>query len=105
MFRAVRTDVYFLVLPSKYDFVVWTGTVLPFIFFRLEGLKQPVPVVARSKTTFRFLELRVRIRPGAWMAVSCEYYVLSGSGLCGGRPFVQRSSTERGGSEHDQMQQ
>jgi len=39
------------------------------------------------------------------MAVCCEYYVLSGSGLCGGRSLVQRSSTERGGSEHDQMEQ
>jgi len=32
----------------------------------------------------RLLELRVRILPGAWMSVCCEYCVLSGRGLCDG---------------------
>jgi hypothetical protein len=30
------------------------------------------------------LRLRVRIRPGAWMSVSCECCLLSGRGLCDG---------------------
>jgi hypothetical protein len=30
------------------------------------------------------LGLRVRIRPGAWMSVSCECCVLSGRGFCDG---------------------
>ena len=29
-----------------------------------------------------FLELRVRITPGAWMSVCCKCCVLSGRGLC-----------------------
>jgi hypothetical protein len=32
----------------------------------------------------RLLELRVRIPPGPWMSISCEYCVLSGKGLCDG---------------------
>jgi len=28
--------------------------------------------------------LRVRIPPAVWMSVSCEFYVLSGTGLCYG---------------------
>jgi hypothetical protein len=54
--------------PSKHAFVAWTETVSLFNVFRLEVLKWPVPVVARSKAICRLLELRVRIRPGAWMA-------------------------------------
>ena len=30
----------------------------------------------------RLLRLWVRIPPGAWMSVCCEYCVLSGRGLC-----------------------
>jgi hypothetical protein len=60
-------------------------------------------VATWSKATSRLLELRVRILPVASMAVFCEFYVLSDSGLCGGRLLVQRNSTERGGSEHDQV--
>jgi hypothetical protein len=30
------------------------------------------------------LELRVRIRPGIWISISCECCVLSGRGLCDG---------------------
>jgi hypothetical protein len=40
--------------------------------------KPPIPVAAR------LLGLRVRIPPGAWMSVSCEFCVLSGRGLCVG---------------------
>ena len=36
----------------------------------------------RRSAAARFLELRVRILPGAWMAVCCECCVLSSRGLC-----------------------
>jgi hypothetical protein len=36
----------------------------------------------RGSAAARLLGLRVRIPPGAWMSVCCEYYVLSGRGLC-----------------------
>ena len=67
MFRAV----YFLLLPFKIWFCCVDRNSITLHLFRLEGLKQPVPVVARSKTTFRLLELRVRIRPGGlgWLSV------------------------------------
>jgi hypothetical protein len=38
----------------------------------------------RDSAAARFLGLRVRIPPGAWMSVSCECCVLSGRGLCVG---------------------
>ena len=38
----------------------------------------------RGSEAVRLLGLRVRVQPGAWMSVSCEYYVLSGRGLCVG---------------------
>ena len=81
MFRAVRTDVYFLLLPFKICFCGVYRDNITLQLFRLEVLKQPVPVIARSKVTSRLLGLRVRIWPGAWMAVFCEYYLLSGSGI------------------------
>jgi hypothetical protein len=40
--------------------------------------------VRYSSAAACFLALRVRIPPGAWMSVSCECCVLSGSGLCDG---------------------
>jgi hypothetical protein len=43
----------------------------------------PSSVAARSAAT-RLLGLRVQIPPGAWMSVSFECCVLSGSGLCVG---------------------
>jgi len=81
MFGAVRTGVYFLLLP--YIFFWWReqGQYYPSTF-HLEGLKQPVPLAAPSKATSRLLGLRVRIRSGAWIDVFCEYYVLSGRDLC-----------------------
>jgi len=36
----------------------------------------------RGSTDARLLGLWVRILPGAWMFVCCEYFVLSGRGLC-----------------------
>ena len=47
----------------------------------------PIPLAERSKqgsVATRLLGLRVRIPPGAWMSVSCECCVLSGTGLCNG---------------------
>jgi len=38
----------------------------------------------RGYAAARLLLLRVRIPPGIWMAVSCEYCVLSGRVLCDG---------------------
>jgi hypothetical protein len=38
----------------------------------------------RRSAAARFLGLRVRITPGAWMSVCCECCVLSGRGLCDG---------------------
>jgi hypothetical protein len=94
VFRAFRTDVYFLLLPFKICFCGVDRDNITLLLFRLEWLKQSVPVAARSIATSRLLGLGVRIRPGAWMAVFCEYYVLSGSGLYDGRSLVQRSRTE-----------
>jgi len=37
----------------------------------------------RKSSAARPLRLWVRIPPGAWMFVCCEYCVLSGRGLCG----------------------
>ena len=43
---------------------------------------RPIPVAVRSKTVAaRLLELWVRIPPGGWMSLSCDYYLLSGKGL------------------------
>jgi hypothetical protein len=45
----------------------------------------PIPVAASLRhglSAARLLGLRVRIPPGAWMFVCCEYCVLSGRGLC-----------------------
>jgi len=36
----------------------------------------------RGSAAARLLGLRVRIPPGAWTSVSCEYCLLSGRGLC-----------------------
>jgi len=38
----------------------------------------------RGSVTARLLGLRARIPLEAWMSVSCEFYVLSGRGLCVG---------------------
>ena len=38
----------------------------------------------RRSSAARPLRLWVRIPPGAWMTVCCEFYVLSGRGLCDG---------------------
>ena len=47
---------------------------------------EPIPLAALSKArravAAGLLELRVRSPPGAWMSVSCECCVLSGTGLC-----------------------
>jgi hypothetical protein len=40
--------------------------------------------LSRGSAAVCMLELRVRIPPGTWMAVSCECCVLSGRGLCFG---------------------
>ena len=48
---------------------------------------KPIPVAEKSKArsaSARLLGLRVRMRPGAWMPVSCECCVLSGRYLCDG---------------------
>jgi hypothetical protein len=50
---------------------------MPSRFQWLRGLRR------RSVAT-RWLGLRVRMLPGAWMSVSCECCVLSGRGLCDG---------------------
>jgi len=45
----------------------------------------PVSVAVPSKalsSAARLLRLWVRIPPGVWMSVCCEYCVLSGRGLC-----------------------
>jgi len=36
----------------------------------------------RGSAAARLPGLWVRIPPGAWMSVSCEFYVLSSTGLC-----------------------
>jgi hypothetical protein len=42
------------------------------------------PSLRHGSATARLLELQVRITPGAWMFVSCDFRVLSGRGLCDG---------------------
>jgi hypothetical protein len=46
----------------------------------------------RGSAVARLLGLRVRIPPGAWMSVSCEYCVLSGIGLCDGPILLPEES-------------
>jgi len=41
----------------------------------------------------RLLGLRVRIVPGAWLSLSCDYCVSSGRDLSDGRSLVQGSPT------------
>jgi hypothetical protein len=56
-----------------------------------------IPLANRSKTgsvVIRFLGLRVRILPAAWMSVLCECCQVEAFAM--GRSLVQRSTTERG---------
>jgi hypothetical protein len=39
-------------------------------------------VLRRGSSAATLLRLRIRIPPGEWMSVSCEFCVLSGTGLC-----------------------
>jgi hypothetical protein len=74
--------------------------------FVSQSALQPIPVSARSKrgsAAARLLRLWVRIAPGAWMSVSCECCLLSGTELCVGMITVQRSPTECGVSECDRV--
>ena len=54
----------------------------------------------RGSAAARFLGMRVRISPEAWIVVSSESCVLSGTSATG-RSLVQRSTTECGVSECD----
>jgi hypothetical protein len=38
--------------------------------------------LSRVSAIFQLLGLRVRILSGAWLSVSCDCYVFSGTGLC-----------------------
>jgi hypothetical protein len=46
----------------------------------------------RGSAAAQLLGLWVRIHPGAWMSVSCECHVLSGSGVCGGAGHSSRGA-------------
>jgi hypothetical protein len=50
--------------------------------------------LGRGSAADRRRELRVRIFPGAWMCVSCECCVFSGSSSATGRSLVRRSPTD-----------
>jgi len=74
------------------------------------GFEPAVPASGRSKLPLnlrresaaaRFLEMRVRIPPRAWMSVSYEYCVLSGRGLCVGLITRPESRSECGVYECD----
>ena len=47
----------------------------------------------RRSAVSRMLRLRVRIVPGAWFSLSCDYCVSSGRDLSDARSFVQGSPT------------
>jgi hypothetical protein len=83
---------------------------LPFLHLYIYWLYSPNSATAdpsgrslkREFAVFRFLELRIRIPPVAWLPVSCECCVccqveVSASGWS----LVQRSPTECGVSEYD----
>jgi len=53
----------------------------------------------RGFAAARLLGLRVRIPPGEWMFLSCEYYVLSRKVPASGWSLVQRGPTDCGVSE------
>jgi len=55
----------------------------------------------RGGRASRFLGLRVRIPPWAWMSVGYECCVLSGIGLCVGQVAHQKEQTGCGVSECD----
>ena len=48
----------------------------------------------RGNAADRLVGLRVRILPEAWMSVSCEFYVLSGRGLCD-KPILRLKESYR----------
>jgi hypothetical protein len=57
----------------------------------------PIPVAARGKSAAkRLLGSWVRIRPGAWMFVSCECLCCQVEVSATGRSLVQRSPTNCG---------
>jgi hypothetical protein len=57
--------------------------------------------VRGGSAAFRLLGIWVRVPPGVWMSVSCEYCVLSGRGLCVGLITRPESPTECGVSGCD----
>ena len=69
---------------------LWVPPSLLFIGYQGSSLQQsywgPVPVAAqglrRRSVATHLLRSWVRIPPGAWMSVCCEWCVLSGRGLC-----------------------
>ena len=52
------------------------------LHFNLQCRSQWPRGLRRRSTAARLLRLWVRIPPGSWMSVCCEYFVLSRRGLC-----------------------
>ena len=65
------------VLSAKFYFI-------PFNFINVYSRPQWPRGLRRGSVAARLAGLRVRIPPGARMSVSCEYFVLSSTGLCDG---------------------
>jgi hypothetical protein len=81
-----------LELFSSFSSIIWS-------------IADPFRCAVEGSEVARLLGLRVRIPPRARMSVSCECSVLSGRGLSSGWSLVQRSATECGVSECDQLHQ
>jgi hypothetical protein len=58
------------------------------------GTSQSLRIIRRGSAASRVLGLRVRIPPGAWMAVCCECCVLSGRVLYDG-PITRSEDSYR----------
>jgi hypothetical protein len=64
----------------------YNAAYVPSTCYSMEQIRnqQRTGVGPSGRAVARFLGLRARIPSGAWISVSCEYYVLSAIGLCVG---------------------
>jgi hypothetical protein len=55
------------------------GLPFPIVLHHYDHCNKPVP---ERTDVYRVLRSIKKIPPGAWLSVCCEYFVLSGTGLC-----------------------
>ena len=77
-----RDELYSLAEVSLYRMIEKKSVYLKFLFCNWNCRSQWPRGLRRRSAAARLLRSWVRIPPGAWMFVCCEYCVLSGRGLC-----------------------